>query len=241
MGKERIEHQEVQPKRGRPSKSGALVIDGLMILSSEKRDEAVQLVAEITKTGEKVEALLYNAARKYYELGKIIDEVVKKLPARPLVTTQRVSDVTGIPARMTGTAFKIFKHFDGHPELLEGLTMREIALMISDKPEKEEGKKPRIEYGIPSGQLEFDGDETFGMPPLSGISLSNHRIRATEGSLYLIKKGINIPLEVIQMKINPPRDEALETAYSNLTTKMQYAVEEYYSAVEQVEMMEGKK
>lgn len=236
-GKLDQENSDLVPaaKRGRPSKCGPVLIDGKVVISAEERERLNELAFGIKSDGEKIHRLMMRAANRHFEMGKILYECVSKL--RGLPTMAKLEQATGLSQHLCSTALKIYKHFKDSPELLEGLTMRDVAALIS--PPKEKGEKPRKpDYALPAGQLEFCED-SFGMPPLSGINMNNYRIvNGNQGRLYVLKRGVNIPVPVSQMTINPPDkdDVVMSEAYRELMNTTQCALEKYFSIMEAQEV-----
>lgn len=235
-GKMSQENTELVPaKRGRPSKSGPVLIDGLVVITAEERERLNELAFDIKSDGEKIHRLMMKAARRHYEMGKILDAGIGKM--RGLPTMAKLEQATGLSHHMCSTALKIYKHFKDAPELLEGLTMRDVAALIS--PPKEKGEKThKPDYALPSGQLEFCED-SFGLPTLSGINMNNYRIvDGDQGRLYVLKRGVNIPVPVSQMTINPPDkdDVVMSEAYRELMNTTQCALEKYFSVMEAQEV-----
>lgn len=235
-GKMSQENTELVPvKRGRPSKSGPVLIDGLVVLTAEERERLNELALGIKSDGEKIHRLMMKAAQRHFEMGKILDACVGRI--RGLPTMEKLEQVSGLNQWLCSTALKIYKHFKDAPELLEGLTMRDVAALIS--PPKEKGEKPhKPDYKLPSGQLEFCED-SFGLPTLSGINMNNYRIvDGDQGRLYVLKRGVNIPVPVSQMTINPPDkdDVVMSEAYRELMNTTQCALEKYFSIMEAQEV-----
>lgn len=235
-GKMSQENTDVVPaKRGRPSKSGPVLIDGLVVLTAEERERLNELAFGIKSDGEKIHRLMMKAAQRHFEIGKIIYATICKL--RGLPTMGKLEQATGLGHHMCSTALKIYKHFKDAPELLEGLTMRDVAALISPPKEKRE-KTNKPDYKLPSGQLEFCED-SFGLPTMSGINMNNYRIvDGDQGRLYVLKRGVNIPVPVSQMTINPPDkdDVVMSEAYRELMNSTHCALEKYFSIMEAQEV-----
>lgn len=235
-GKMSQENTEVVPaKRGRPSKSGPVLIDGTVVITSEERERLNELAFGIKSDGEKIHRLMMKAAQRHYEMGEILNTCIGRV--RGLPTMAKLEQATGLSQHLCSTALKIYKHFKDAPELLEELTMRDVAALIS--PPKEKGEKPhKPDYALPSGQLEFCED-SFGLPTLSGINMNNYRIvDGDQGRLYVLKRGVNIPVPVSQMTINPPDkdDMVMSEAYRELMNTTQCALEKYFSIMEAQEV-----
>lgn len=235
-GKMSQENTELVPaKRGRPSKSGPVLIDGKVVITADEREQLNELAFGIKSDGEKIHRLMMKAAQRHYEMGQILNTCIGRV--RGLPTMAKLEQATGLSQHLCSTALKIYKHFKDAPELLEGLTMRDVAALIS--PPKDKGEKPhKPDYALPSGQLEFCED-SFGLPTLSGINMNNYRIvDGDQGRLYVLKRGVNIPVPVSQMTINPPDkdDVVMSEAYRELMNTTQCALEKYFSIMEAQEV-----
>lgn len=223
-------------QRGRPAKNSPVIYDGVMVMTGEEHERSLELLKTIQATGEKVTSLMISTAQMYYELGSIIYIALMRMPGQRSVTTQQMNQVTGIPARRITTALKIYKHFMGKVELLENLTMRDVALLVSEKPQGEPGAKEKVEYGIPQNQLEFaDVSESFAFAPVSGIKLERYRVRSDGGTFYLLCREMNSAIPACSLTVAQPKNELMQQAYNTLNAAVQSAIEAYYAAVEQTE------
>ena len=223
-------------KRGRPSKTAPVYDGDVMVLSSDERARINELVTGITADTGKIHKLMLSTARRYFELGGIILDAIRRFPASKAPTTEMVEKWTQIPARKVTTALKVYKHFKEAPELLEGLSMRDVALMIGDKNSGTGGTKEKtgkLQYACPAGPQLFDSED-FGLPTLSGIELDMFRVRMdkSHGDMYLLKKGWNIPIQVVNFTVEEPKNVAERTAYDRLIDETQGAVERYYATIE---------
>lgn len=234
-GKPAQDAQLVPAKRGRPSKSGPVLIDGTVVITADERERLNEIAFGIKSDGEKIHRLMMKAAQRHYEMGQILNTCIGRV--RGIPTMAKLEQATGLSQHLCSTALKIYKHFKDAPELLEGLTMRDVAALIS--PPKDKGEKPRkTDYALPAGQLEFCED-SFGLPTLSGINMYNYRIvNGNQGRLYVLQRGVNIPVPVSQMTINPPDkdDVVMAEAYRELMDTTQCALEKYFSVMEAQEV-----
>lgn len=224
-------------KRGRPSKSAAVYSDGVLVLSSDERTRINELVTGISADTGKIQRLMISTAQRYFELGGIIFEAIRRAPASSAVTTKLVEQWTQIPARKVTTALKVYKHFKEKPELLEQLTMKDLTRMIGDDGRTESGEKgKKVQYALSDGPSLFNNDD-FGMPTLSGIELDTFRLRMdrSRGDMYLLKKGWNMPIQVVNFTVEQPKTPDVATAYAKLFDETQAALERYYAVIEQAE------
>lgn len=223
------------PKRGRPAKNAPVYDDDRnIIITSEEHETINNIVDEITHSAKKVEQLVRSTARNYLFLGSMLYKASSK--ATCTMTAAKYEAKTGIPARMVSTAMKVFKKFANNPEAIDGLTMREIAMLIGDKKESlDGGETSLVKYNLPEGQLEYTGDYDFGLPTMSGIELSSYRLHADtkNGNFFLLSKKDKIPIPIGGLTVDQPHNDTMKAAYNELLVQTQCALERYYALIEQ--------
>lgn len=218
--------------KGRPAKDAAVYIGGVLVMSSADHGKFNTLAGELIKDGKKLEELVFSAVKKHFALGKIVSAAAEKLPRG--FTNKDLAEALKVPAGTIGTSYRVYRKFKDCPEALEGLTLRDVAALISDRKPAEGAGRERVEYSLPVGQLE-DLSDSFGLPTLSGVRLESHRLRYNQGEFYLIRKGFNVPLPVVRMTVEQPRSESMEGAFSLMRDEVQKALERYYKACEDAE------
>ena len=218
--------------KGRPAKDAAVYIGGVLVMSSADNGKFNALAGELIKDGKKLEELVFSAVKKHFALGKIVSAAAEKLPRG--FTNKDLAEALKVQAGVIGTSYRVYRKFMDCPEALEGLTLREVAALISDRKPGEGAGRERVEYSLPVGQLE-DLSDSFGLPTLSGVRLESHRLRYNQGEFYLIRKGFNVPLPVVRMTVEQPRSESMEGAFSLMRDEVQKALERYYKACEDAE------
>lgn len=222
------------PKRGRPAKNAPVYDDdNNLIITSEERETINEIVEDISRSVKKVETIFRNAAVNYCCLGSMLYKASCK--ATCVMTAARYEAKTGIPARMVSTAMKVYKKFGNNPEALEKLTMREVAMLIGEKKESDEGETSPVHYNLPEGQLEYTGDYDFGLPTMSGIELSSYRLHADtkNGNFFLLSKKDKIPIPIGGLTVDQPHNDTMKAAYNELLVQTQCALERYYALIEQ--------
>ena len=219
--------------KGRPAKDAAVYIGGVLVMSSADHGKFNTLAGELVRDGKKLEELVNSAVKKHFALGEIVTAAAEKLPRG--ATNKDLADALKVPQNLIGTSFRVYRKFRDYPEALEDLTFREVAALISERKPAEGSGRERIEYSLPVGQLE-DLADSFGLPTLSGVRLESHRLRYNQGEFYLIRKGFNIPLPVVRMSVEQPRNETMEGAYALMRDEVQKALERYYKACEEEEV-----
>lgn len=222
------------PKRGRPAKNAPIYDDDRNIIITSEEHEAInEIVENISRSVKKVETIFRNAAVNYCCLGSMLYKASCK--ATCVMTAARYEAKTGIPARMVSTAMKVYKKFGNNPEALEKLTMREVAMLIGEKKESDEGETSPVHYNLPEGQLEYTGDYDFGLPTMSGIELSSYRLHADtkNGNFFLLSKKDKIPIPIGGLTVDQPHNDTMKAAYNELLVQTQCALERYYALIEQ--------
>lgn len=219
--------------KGRPAKDAAVYIGGVLVMSSADHGKFNILAGELVRDGKKMEELVNSAIKKHFALGEIVTAAAEKLPRG--ATNKDLADALKVPQNLIGTSFRVYRKFRDYPEALEDLTFREVAALISERKPAEKSGRERIEYSLPVGQLE-DLADSFGLPTLSGVRLESHRLRYNQGEFYLIRKGFNVPLPVVRMSVEQPRNETMEGAYALMRDEVQKALERYYKACEEEEV-----
>ena len=219
--------------KGRPAKDAAVYIGGVLVMSSADHGKFNTLAGELVRDGKKLEELVNSAVKKHFALGEIVTAAAEKLPRG--ATNKDLADALKVPQNLIGTSFRVYRKFRDYPEALEDLTFREVAALISERKPAEGSGRERIEYSLPVGQLE-DLADSFGLPTLSGVRLESHRLRYNQGEFYLIRKDFNVPLPVVRMSVEQPRNETMEGAYALMRDEVQKALERYYKACEEEEV-----
>lgn len=235
---EQLKNPLIPAKRGRPSKTAPVVVDGVTVITGEEKARIRELVTGIESDGDKARRLMMSALEKHFELGKIIDGIIPRLNAGKAASAALIAEYTQIPVRQVNLDLKIFKQFKDKPELMANITMREVTAMISDGAEKRGGREDstgeRVQYMIPAGQLQFN-EESFGLPPLSGVAMDTYRVQLDKqnGTLYLLQKGAPSAVPLGTLTVETPKDAAMQDAYERLMSETQCAVERYYAVIEQ--------
>lgn len=221
-----------QPKRGRPSKSAPVYVDNVMVLSGEEHARINELVTGIVSDTDKIQKLAISTAERYFEMGEIIEQALRRAPAARAATKADVERWTSIPVRKVTVALKVYHQFREAPQLIKNITMRDVYLMIGDKQESARKESEKIQYSLPRSPELFDDE--FGLPTLSGVELKDYRLHADEheGKFYLLKKGFGHAVPVAQLTVEQPKNAAQEAAYKIFMSDTQVALERYYLVLE---------
>lgn len=223
------------PKRGRPAKNAPVYDDdNNLIITSEERETINGIVEDISRSVKKVESIIRSAAVNYCCLGSMLYQASCK--ATCTMTAAKYEAKTGIPARMVSTAMKVYKKFGNNPEALAELSMREVAMLIGEKKDAQNGgETSTVHYNLPEGQLEYSNEFDFGLPTLSGIELTNYRLHADtkSGNFFLLSKKDKLPIPVGGLTVDQPHNETMKAAYNELLDQTQCALERYYALIEQ--------
>jgi hypothetical protein len=141
-----------------------------------------------------------------------------------------VAEKIQIPAKVVLDASKIYKGFKDNREALEGMAVSTALAFLREQKKVE--KTEQVQYALPSGQVGYDEDESFGLPTASGIPLSTYRFRAKDGKFYLLHKGFPTAIPVASVTVDQPKTPSQQMAYDNMMVQTQKAFEEYYATIE---------
>ena len=224
------------PKRGRPAKNAPVYDDdNNLIITSEERETINEIVEDISRSVKKVESIIRSAAVNYCCLGSMLYQASCK--ATCTMTAARYEAKTGIPARMVSTAMKVYKKFGNNPEALAELSMREVAMLIGEKKDAQNGgETSTVHYNLPEGQ-QNSFNEDFGLPTASGELLEKYRLHTDyeSGRFFLLSKGSPAAIPMGSLVVDQPHTEAMKAAYRELMTETQCLLERYYALIEQEE------
>lgn len=220
---------ENTPRRGRPSKTAAVYIDGVLVVKESEREEINNLAAQIDTSITKAKKHITDAVVSHFALGEIIE--TKILPRWVgKCTAQEVAEKIQIPAKVVLDSSKIYKGFKDNREALEGMAISTALAFLREQKKVE--KTEQVQYALPSGQVGYDEEESFGLPTASGIPLSTYRFRAKDGKFYLLHKGFPTAIPVASVTVDQPKTPSQQMAYDNMMVQTQKAFEEYYATIE---------
>lgn len=220
---------ENTPRRGRPSKTAAVYIDGVLVVKESEREEINNLAAQIDSSISKAKKHITDAVVSHFALGEII---ITKIMPRWVgkCTAQEVAEKIQIPVKVVWDALKIYKGFKNNREALEGMAVSTALAFLREQKKVE--KTEQVQYALPSNQVGYDEDESFGLPTASGIPLSTYRFRAKDGKFYLLHKGFPTAIPVASVTVDQPKTPSQQMAYDNMMVQTQKAFEEYYATIE---------
>ena len=220
---------ENMPRRGRPSKTAAVYIDGVLVVKESEREEINNLAAQIDTSITKAKKHITDAVISHFALGEIIEtRILPRWVGK--CTAQEVAEKIQIPAKVVLDASKIYKGFKDNREALEGMAVSTALAFLREQKKVE--KTEQVQYALPSGQVGYDEDESFGLPTASGIPLSTYRFRAKDGKFYLLHKGFPTAIPVASVTVDQPKTPSQQMAYDNMMVQTQKAFEEYYATIE---------
>lgn len=220
---------ENTPRRGRPSKTAAVYIDGVLVVKESEREEINNLAAQIDTSITKAKKHITDAVVSHFDLGEIIEtRILPRWVGK--CTAQEVAEKIQIPAKVVLDASKIYKGFKDNREALEGMAVSTALAFLREQKKVE--KTEQVQYALPSGQVGYDEDESFGLPTASGIPLSTYRFRAKDGKFYLLHKGFPTAIPVASVTVDQPKTPSQQMAYDNMMVQTQKAFEEYYATIE---------
>nr|DAU19749.1 MAG TPA: hypothetical protein [Caudoviricetes sp.] len=220
---------ENTPRRGRPSKTAAVYIDGVLVVKESEREEINNLAAQIDTSITKAKKHITDAVVSHFALGEIIEtRILPRWVGK--CTAQEVAEKIQIPAKVVLDASKIYKGFKDNREALEGMAVSTALAFLREQKKVE--KTEQVQYALPSGQVGYNEDESFGLPTASGIPLSTYRFRAKDGKFYLLHKGFPTAIPVASVTVDQPKTPSQQMAYDNMMVQTQKAFEEYYATIE---------
>lgn len=218
------------PKRGRPSKTAAVYVNNVLIATEAERDEINSLANQIDISITKAKKHITDAVISHFDLGAIIE--TKILPRwTGKCTANDIAEKLQLSAKMVLDATKIYKGFKDNREALEGMAVSTALAFLREQKKVEKGEK--VQYSLPTGQIGFDEEDSFGMPTISGIELNTYRFRTSkDGKFYLLHKGFPTAIPVASVTVDQPKTPAQQMAYDNMMAQTQKAFEEYYATIE---------
>lgn len=223
------------PKRGRPAKNAPIYDDDRNIIITSEEHEAInEIVEDISRSVKKVESIVRSAAVNYCCLGSMLYQASCK--ATCTMTAAKYEAKTGIPARMVSTAMKVYKKFGNNPEALAELSMREVAMLIGEKKDAQNGGETNtVHYNLPEGQFLKNFNEDFGMPTISGVDLQKYRLHTDiqSGKFFLLSKDSGAAIPMGSLLVDQPHTDTMKTAYQKLMLETQCLLERYYALIEQ--------
>lgn len=213
--------------------SAPTVINGQVFCTAEEREELYEICESLSRTGQKIAELTKSAALDYFKMGKWLFDKAQKMPARMSAKDlqKALPEELHLSYSTVCRALKIFKHFEQRPDLLSDLTLRECMKLITDGKPQDERKSEYIEADD-DDQLEFDADEFFNLPTLSGVELENIRFATQDNELFVIRKGFGHPERIAVMYADVPEDKELQTAYNRMMGNIQRETERYFAVLE---------
>ena len=223
---------ENTPRRGRPSKTAAVFVDGVLVVKESEREEINNLAAQIDINISKAKKHITDAVVSHFALGEIIEtKILPRWVGKS--TAKEVAEKLQIPAKMVMDATKIYKGFKDNREALEGMAVSTALAFLREQKKVEKNEQTeQVQYALPTGQVGYDEDESFGLPTASGIQLSTYRFRAKDGKFYLLHKGFPTAIPVASVTVDQPKTPSQQMAYDNMMVQTQKAFEEYYATIE---------
>jgi hypothetical protein len=191
-------------------------------------------IKQIQKLHKEINACLLKGAKAAYQAGELLYKA--QLEVDHYQYREWIESI-GISPRTLNRYLGVYQAFMDRPEALEDLTTAE-ALHQSSMAfirQKAEASKEGGKYGIASKQIELDLDAIFSQRPVSKAKLERYRFTSPDlRSLWLVKKGFNSPVPLMNLYVDPPEGN-LRVPYESMMKAIQGAVELYYEKVEKAE------
>jgi len=230
-----------EAKRGVPDRAGPAMVDGRKFLGVRDAKKVAGIFGSIEEYERAAACLVQKTARAYYDAGNILAAVVRKWNYKKdgRLSARAVAEASGFPERRVTLALKIFGRFENNPGALDGLGLRDAVRLIAPPPAAGEDGCNRIDLGGDPGQMEFDFEGLFKLPPAGNRPLKNYRTVGDLISEILVvhrnSGGLLTSRRFAHFCEDVPRNPALLRAYKTMSQKTQAAVEDYLAAVEQEE------
>lgn len=218
-----------------PRKNSApTLIGGQVFCTAEQREELYAICERLSSTGRKLIELTKSAALDYFKMGEWLfarlEECAYNTSAREL--QKALPEELHLSYETICKALKIYRHFAERPDLLADLTLRECMKLITDGAKKDTKQLVQYQEEDEENQLEFDADEFFSLPTLSGVQLENTRFATQDNELFVIRKGFGHPERIAVVYADMPEDVKLQTAYNQMMANIQRETEKYFAIVE---------
>ncbi len=204
-------------------------------VAKSPREELLALYAQVEEcTGRAHEAIM-SAVELYFEAGRKLEELWNEAPHG--YKLKDFYQLLNIPERHAANSIKIYHHFRANPEAIQGLTVSEALKAIASCNKEQQALTEHKHYnlGAAEEQVAFPWEESFKKSPLAKVELDNYRLESindNESSFWLVRRGEDVPVKVVDIFITSPENPALKLSYENMRKDMQKAIEKYYSHVE---------
>lgn len=202
-----------------------------LLPDKESLNRIKQIKKQLEKNTEAMKSLFSFTLKLYYELGEIILPWSQNFRGR--ITVQIVEATFGIPMKKINTGLKIYKYFVTNPELMESLSISEAIKMIDFREKAEQQEREKITYQSNDGQQEFSWEDLFEIPPVAKVKLERFRLTCPNShELFLVEKGQNYPVKVIEFYTGEPDSTSLKLAHQEMLKNVQASIEQYYAQYE---------
>lgn len=219
-----------------PRKNSApTVVDGQVFCTAEQREELYAICERLAKTANEITKLARIAAMDYFRMGEWLFARILEQPrgcnARKLM--QILPEELHLNYETICKALKVYKQFANNPELLNGLTAKDVLGLVSSKKAEKKPVQALAAYEEDeASQLEFDENEFFSLPTLSGVDLAQSRFAAQENELFIVRRGFARAEPMVHVYTGVPDDVEMQTAYNRMMASIQRATENYFAFAE---------
>ncbi len=190
-----------------------------------------QISKELDKNAEKMKLVFKSTIKLYFDLGSII--LPWSMHYRGKLSAQIMEDIFKISMRKINLGLKIYKHFNDNPALMEGLSVYEALKMIDFRERSEKKERVILTYHEENGQQEFSWEDFFDIPPVAKVKLEKFRLTCPNNhELYLIEKGQNYPIKIVDLYTGQPESSTLKLAHQEMVKNVQASIEKYYAQYE---------
>lgn len=221
-------------KRGRPRKDSPLYINDVQVLTSEERAQHYKDLAEMRANLQKISDAAKALIRCLISIGQRMEAIqsnyFEKVKVEEYVRLLEINPRECRAAKCVYLASLEDPHFLESPDVEDFTSIGKVLKYF--RKEREQALPSPVEFP----QSTPDWNQVQKLPNKSSAPLQRYRIRAepTDGQFYVYHND-DAPYPVVNMTVEIPRNFQQETAFEKLRDKIQIALEEYYSIIEDTE------
>lgn len=221
-------------KKGRPRKDAPLMLNNTEVLTSEERAQHYKDLAAMRTSFKKIREAVKDLARVLHSIGLRMEEIQGRYFEKVKVEDYvRLLEITPSECRAAKCVYLTTledPHFLESPDVEDFTSIGKVLKYF--RKERDKSLPSPVEFP----QSTPDWEQVQKLPNKSSARLQRYRIRAepTDGQFYVYHND-DAPYPVVNMTVEIPRNFQQETAFEKLRDKIQIALEEYYSIIEDTE------
>lgn len=211
-------------------------------IAKDPRQQLLDIYREIEDRTEALHNETISVVSLYFEAGLKLTEIWMKSPSK--TKKEELYLELGLPERHATNSIKIYNYFKDKRESIHGMSLAKALKAIAACTQEKKALSERRSYnlGAAEEQMEFSWEDAFEQAPLAKVKLDNYRLESLndqEQSFWLVQRGVDVPVKVVDIFIPKPENPALKLMHENMHKDIQKAVEKYYSHVEKDQEKEG--